>query len=69
MRTEPRGYWTRVFDQAALLLKARPELNGDPAYWMARRLVDLAQEPETLPAIALGLPPLREEAPALVLAP
>jgi len=42
MRTEPRGYWTRVFDQAATLLRARPELNGDAAYWMARRMVDQA---------------------------
>ena len=71
MRTEPRGYWTRVFDQAALLLKARPELNGDTAYWMARRLVDLSQarEPEALPAAPLGFLTLIEEAPALVLAP
>ncbi len=42
MRTEPRGYWTHVFDQATTLLKARPELNGDQAYWLARRLVDEA---------------------------
>ena len=34
MRTEPRGYWTRVFDQAATLLRARPDLNGDAAYWL-----------------------------------
>lgn len=40
MQTEPRGYWTHVFDQAATLLRARPELNGDQAYWLARRLVD-----------------------------
>jgi hypothetical protein len=40
MRTEPRGYWTRVFDQAAALMRVRPELNGDAAYWMARRMVD-----------------------------
>jgi hypothetical protein len=66
MRTEPRGYWTRVFDQAAALLRSRPELNGDAAYWMARRLVDqsLAElESETL------LFDRREEVPALVLAP
>jgi hypothetical protein len=42
MKTEPQGYWTRVFDQAASLLKARPELNGDSAYWLARRMVDQA---------------------------
>lgn len=42
MKTEPQGYWTRVFDQAATLLRARPELNGDSAYWLARRMVDQA---------------------------
>jgi hypothetical protein len=40
MKSEPRGYWTHVFDQAATLLRARPELNGDQAYWLARRMVD-----------------------------
>ncbi len=40
MRIEPRGYWTHVYDQAATLLRARPELTGDQAYWLARRLVD-----------------------------
>jgi hypothetical protein len=69
MRTEPRGYWTRVFDQAATLLKARPELNGDSAYWIARRMVDqsLAQ-PET--EAASVLPGLRErmaQTPVLML--
>jgi hypothetical protein len=66
MRTEPRGYWTRVFDQAAALLRARPELNGDAAYWTARRMVDQSlaeQENEVL------LFDHREAAPALVLAP
>lgn len=47
MKTEPRGYWTRVFDQAATLLRARPELNGDSAYWLARRMVDQALIQET----------------------
>lgn len=36
----PTGYWSQVFEQATKLLKARPELNGDQAYWLARRLVD-----------------------------
>ena len=66
MRTEPRGYWTRVFDQAASLLRARPELNGDAAYWAARRLVDqtLSElEPDILQFES------HDPAPALVLAP
>ncbi len=42
MLTEPRGYWTHVFDQAVVLLKARPDLNGDAAYLLARRLTDEA---------------------------
>lgn len=69
MKTEPQGYWTRVFDQAATLLRARPELNGDSAYWLARRMVDqaLIQQAE---ASVPGL--FREEAyaaPELILAP
>lgn len=71
MKSEPRGYWTRVFDQAATLLKSRPELNGDSAYWMARRMVDLALVEESKaaepPLIELNLPVLRT--PELVLAP
>lgn len=72
MRIEPRGYWTRVFDQAATLLKARPELNGDNAYWMARRMVDqsLAQQLADAAAARTGLlESLAEAAPTLVLAP
>jgi hypothetical protein len=69
MKTEPRGYWTRVFDQAATLLKQRPELNGDSAYWLARRMVDQTLI-EQAQAIAPGLFLERaEEAPVLVLAP
>ena len=66
MRTEPRGYWTRVFDQAATLMRARPELNGDAAYWMARRMVDqtLAEQ-----ATETSLFPHLDPTPALVLAP
>lgn len=56
MKAEPKGYWTRVFDQAATLLKSRPELNGDSAYWLARRMVDLALIEERRPAE----PPLLE---------
>lgn len=69
MKTEPRGYWTRVFDQAATLLKQRPELNGDSAYWLARRMVDQTLI-EQAQAIAPGLFEAKaEEAPVLVLAP
>ena len=44
MKMEPQGYWTRVFDHAASLLRQRPELNGDAAYWIARRQVDQSLE-------------------------
>jgi hypothetical protein len=58
-----------VFDQAASLLKARPELNGDSAYWLARRMVDQSLIEE----VTAYEPPLFsapvEEAPVLVLAP
>lgn len=66
MRSEPRGYWTHVFDQAATLLRARPELNGDQAYWLARRLVDqtLKEEGVMLFSLASRLSP-----EPLVLAP
>lgn len=65
MRTEPRGYWTRVFDQAATLMRARPELSGDAAYWMARRMVDqtLAEQAEARPLLTVA-----EFVPDLVLA-
>jgi len=69
MKTEPRGYWTRVFDQAATLLKQRPELNGDSAYWLARRMVDQSLI-EQAQALAPGLfESQAQEAPVLVLAP
>jgi hypothetical protein len=60
-----------VFDQAALLLKARPELNGDTAYWMARRLVDLTLAQQLTEAAGAGpaFTPRMDEAPALMLAP
>lgn len=69
MKAEPQGYWTRVFDQAASLLRQRPELNGDSAYWLARRLVDqtLIQQATALtPSLFLEGAP---QAPELVLAP
>ncbi len=55
MRSEPRGYWMRVFDSAARLLRARPELNGDQAYWLSRRLVDH----EVQEAASAGVPIVR----------
>ncbi|MGH7443085.1 MAG: hypothetical protein ACREKE_10480 [bacterium] len=66
MRTEPKGYWTRVFDQAAALLRSRPELNGDAAYWAARRLVDQSLSEQE---VVIPLFECRDPAPALVLAP
>jgi len=48
------GYWTRVFDRAAQLLRERPSLNGDSAYWMARNEIDAelqsANRQEELPS-------------------
>ena len=44
--TEPKGYWSRVFHQATVLMNSRRDLNGDSAYWMARRLVDETAEKE-----------------------
>ena len=44
------GYWSQVFDAATKLLKARPELNGDQAYWLARRIVDQSLQ-EALPLL------------------
>lgn len=67
MRTEPRGYWTRVFDQAATLLRARPELNGDTAYWLARRMVDLTLADQEQERSQMAM--LDEATPVLVLAP
>jgi hypothetical protein len=55
-----------VFDQAATLLRARPELNGDQAYWLARRLVD--QTLQETGAVLLALTPTLSPEP-LVLAP
>jgi predicted transcriptional regulator len=73
MRSEPRGYWTRVFDQAATLLRARPELNGDTAYWMARRMVDQALAQASVDSETLRFFPetlsAPEPEPTLVLAP
>jgi hypothetical protein len=58
-----------VFDQAATLLKQRPELNGDSAYWLARRMVDQTLI-EQAQAIAPGLfESQAADAPVLVLAP
>lgn len=40
MSAKPRGYWTHVFEQATAILRERPQLSGDQAYWLARRLTD-----------------------------
>lgn len=38
---EVKGYWTRIFDRCAELIRERPELTGDKAYWIARRELDI----------------------------
>jgi hypothetical protein len=37
---EPKGYWSSVFYQATVLMKTRPQLGGETAFWMARGMVD-----------------------------
>ena len=37
---EPKGYWSSVFFQATVLLKQRPQIGGETAFWMARGIVD-----------------------------
>ena len=37
---EPKGYWSSVFYQATVLMKQRPQLGGETAFWMARNMVD-----------------------------
>lgn len=69
MKTEPQGYWTRVFDQAASLLRARPELNGDSAYWLARRMVDQALIQKAEADVPGLFTRYADEAADLVLAP
>ena len=54
MRTEPRGYWTRVYERAAKISKDKPELTGDSAYWWARKEIDaeiVAADPQQRLAI------------------
>ena len=37
---EPKGYWSSVFFQATTLMKQRPQIGGETAFWMARSIVD-----------------------------
>jgi hypothetical protein len=37
---EPKGYWSSVFYQATVLMKTRPQVSGETAFWMARGIVD-----------------------------
>ena len=37
---EPKGYWSSVFYQATTLMKQRPQIGGETAFWMARGMVD-----------------------------
>jgi hypothetical protein len=66
MMTEPKGYWSRVFHQATVLMNSHRDLNGDSAYWMARRLVDEAKEHDQLFS---PMPGQTGTASTLVLAP
>jgi hypothetical protein len=40
MMNEPRGYWSSVFHEATVLMKDKPHLGGENAFWMARNKVD-----------------------------
>ena len=67
---EPKGYWSSVFYQATVLLKQRPQIGGETAFWMARGIVDQNIDGEKGPvAPFLPFPGRRVLGDALVLAP
>ena len=37
---EPKGYWSSVFFQATMLMRQKPQIGGETAFWMARSIVD-----------------------------
>ncbi len=41
---KPKDYWPKVFDYAAFLMGPSKRLNGETAYWLAKRLVDRENE-------------------------
>ena len=64
---EPRGYWSSVFYQTTVLLKQRPQMGGETAFWMARGIVEKNMDSSaghSSPAL-----PLRLGNDTLVLAP
>jgi hypothetical protein len=64
---EPRGYWSSVFYQTTVLLKQRPQMGGETAFWMARGIVERNLDSSAgnkHPAL-----PLRVSHDTLVLAP
>jgi hypothetical protein len=66
---EPKGYWSSVFYQATQLMKSRPQINGETAFWLARSIVDqnLSSDDNHGPALPFAsLAPSKE---LLVLAP
>ena len=44
---EPKGYWSKVFSEAVRLMRERPKIGGETAFWMARSIVDKSLD--TLP--------------------
>jgi hypothetical protein len=38
--SEPLGYWGKVFYRTTLIIKERPDISTDSAFWMARGQVD-----------------------------
>lgn len=37
-----RGYWSQVFSEAVALMKKRPNMGGETAFWLARAKVEEA---------------------------
>lgn len=67
---EPKGYWSSVFYQATVLLKQRPQIGGETAFWMARGIVDQNIDGSSGHAAPiLPFPGRRVLGDALVLAP
>ena len=46
----PRGYWSEVFFQACQLMKQRPDIGGEAAFWAARAIVDQSRDSLPMPA-------------------
>jgi hypothetical protein len=66
---EPKGYWSSVFYQATVLMKSRPQMGGEAAFWMARGIVDSNIDSSRAQAPLLFRRPRGESREALALVP